>query len=64
MSEPEVQTTSTNGTPAVIVRDVNSTVIVPEIGDTVLIARELGTRALPRCLGIIQGREYLLGGEE
>lgn len=37
------------------VRNVTGNAIVPEIGDTVLIARELGTRRLPRCLGVIGG---------
>ena len=35
------------------VRTLEGHADVPQIGDTVLIARELGTRRLPRCLGVI-----------
>lgn len=34
-------------------KTVTAEVQVPKIGDTVLVARELGTRRLPRCLGVI-----------
>jgi hypothetical protein len=36
-----------------------ATVRVPKVGDTVLVARELGTRRLPRCLGILQGKNWI-----
>lgn len=37
---------------------------VPSQGDTVLIAREMGTHRLPRCLGIILGDKWVLTGDE
>lgn len=37
----------------IAIRTLEGHAIVPQIGDTVLIARELGTRRLPRCLGVI-----------
>jgi hypothetical protein len=41
-------------------------VLVPEIGDTVLVARHLGSRRLPKCLGVIQSTNYVTaaGGED
>lgn len=34
-------------------KTVKAKVLVPKVGETVLVARELGTRRLPRCLGVI-----------
>jgi len=39
-------------------------VIVPKIGDTVLVARELGSRRLPRCLGKLQGKGWIVAESE
>lgn len=39
-------------------------VVVPAIGDSVLVARELGTRRLPRCLGVIQGTGWITPPED
>jgi hypothetical protein len=37
---------------------------VPMIGATVFVARELGSRRLPRCLGVIQGKDWLVAEVE
>lgn len=37
------------------------TVLVPRPGDIVLVAQHLGTRALPKCLGVIQSKNYIIG---
>ena len=34
-------------------------IVVPKLGETILIALERGTRRLPRCLGIIQSLEFM-----
>lgn len=34
-------------------KTVKAEIQVPKVGETVLVARELGTRRLPRCLGVI-----------
>jgi hypothetical protein len=39
-------------------------IVVPRIGDIVLIALERGTRRLPRCLGVIQSLEYIEGSTQ
>lgn len=36
-----------------------SEVLVPEIGDTVIVARELGVNRIPRCLGILKGKNWI-----
>lgn len=35
------------------------TVMVPKVGETVLVARELGTSRIPRCLGVLMGRGWI-----
>jgi hypothetical protein len=42
------------------VRDVTLTPTVPKKGQTVLIAREMGTRRLPRCLGVLMGKNWIV----
>jgi len=39
-------------------------VVVPKIGQSVLVAREFGTRRLPRCLGVIQGTGWISASED
>lgn len=46
------------------VKTAKAKVDVPKIGATVLVARELGSRRLPRCLGIIQGIDWLVAEVE
>jgi len=41
------------------VRNARAKVVVPALGATVLVAFELGSTRLPRCLGIVQGKNYL-----
>lgn len=41
-----------------------ATVMVPSVGETVLVARELGIRRLPRCLGVLQGRDWIISEDE
>lgn len=36
-------------------------VLVPKVGDTVLVAQHLGTRGLPKCLGVIVSRNFATG---
>ena len=37
---------------------------VPKIGQTVVIASELGSKKLPRCLGVIQGKDWIIPESE
>lgn len=36
-------------------------VLVPRVGEIVLVAQHLGSRALPKCLGVIQSTNYVVG---
>ena len=36
-------------------------VLVPRVGDIVFIAQHLGTRSLPKCLGVIQSKNFVTG---
>jgi hypothetical protein len=40
------------------------TVVMPKKGQTVLVAREMGTHRLPRCLGVIQGKRWIVPEED
>lgn len=40
-------------------------ILVPRIGEIVLVARHMGSRRLPKCLGVIKSTDYVrAGGEE
>jgi hypothetical protein len=41
-----------------------ATVIMPKKGDTVLVAKEMGTSRLPRCLGVVMGTKWIMKGDE
>jgi len=41
-----------------------SKVKMPKPGDTVVVAREYGTRGLPRALGVLQGTNWILSEDE
>lgn len=49
----------TDETGTVNVRNVIAEVQVPQIGDTVIVARELGVNRLPRCLGVLKGKNWI-----
>lgn len=34
-------------------------ILVPKVGDIVLVARHLGSRRLPKCLGVIKSSNYV-----
>lgn len=38
-------------------------VLVPRVGELVLVAKELGTSRIPRCLGVIKGRGWIIPEE-
>lgn len=52
-----------NGT-LVTKKTIVAKVKMPNVGDTIVVARELGTRRLPRALGILQGKNWLVPEEE
>jgi hypothetical protein len=37
---------------------------MPKVGQSVLVAREMGTSRLPRALGVIQGKNWIVSEEE
>lgn len=37
-------------------------ILVPKVGETVLVAQHLGSRRLPKCLGVIQSTDYVRAG--
>lgn len=37
---------------------------VPKVGEIVVVAREMGTRRLPRCLGVILGKDWVTAESE
>lgn len=49
---------------AVTVKREPSEITMPTIGQSVLIAKELGSGTLPRCLGVIQGTNWIVPEDE
>ena len=45
-------------------KDLKTEVAMPKPNDTVLIVLERGTHRLPRCIGVIQSKDYMVAGEE
>ena len=45
-------------------KDLKTEVAMPKVGDTVLIVLEMGTHRLPRCVGVIQSKDYMVPSEE
>jgi hypothetical protein len=39
-------------------------ILVPRIGETVLVARHMGSRRLPKCLGVVKSTGYVRAGGE
>jgi len=48
----------------VIRKSVTAGVVMPKVGESVLVAREMGTRRLPRAIGVIQGKNWIVAEEE
>lgn len=40
------------------------TLVVPPKGAPVVVAREMGTHRLPRCLGIMMGKNWVITGDD
>jgi len=45
-------------------RTSRATAIMPRVGDTIVVVRELGTRRLPRAIGILKGTNWIVAEEE
>jgi hypothetical protein len=41
------------------VRKARATLAVPKLGQTVVVAFELGSTRIPRCLGVLQGKNWV-----
>lgn len=41
------------------VKNARAKIAVPKLGEIVLVVFELGSTRLPRCLGVVQGKNYL-----
>lgn len=64
---PRGANTTTVGTAAdvkILKKKVKVAVVMPKRGQNVLVARELGTSRIPRCLGVIQGKNWITPGAE
>lgn len=54
----------TDNTGTVLVRSSISSPKVPNVGESVFIVLEMGAHSLPRCLGTIQGRNWVTREDE
>jgi hypothetical protein len=55
----EVKYYDTDKNGHVHVRKAKVTPVVPKVGQTVLVAYEMGVSRLPRCLGVVQGKNWI-----
>jgi hypothetical protein len=60
----EVKYYDTNSSGTVNPKKTTISPAVPDVGDTVLVVLEMGEQSLPRCLGKIQGRNWVLPENE
>jgi hypothetical protein len=58
--EHEVKYYDTDADGNVAVKKAKVTTVVPKVGQTVLVAYEMGTSRLPRCLGVVQGKNWIV----
>lgn len=54
----------TTSTGAVVPKKAIASPMLPKIGQTVVVARELGSRRLPRLLGVLQGINWISTEED
>jgi hypothetical protein len=47
-----------------ITKTIKAKVRVPKVGETVVVAREFGSRRIPRCIGVIQGKHWIVPESE
>lgn len=59
----EVKVYDDNGT-NITPKTVEAKLKMPKKGDTVLVAREMGTNRLPRALGVILGKNWIALGDD
>lgn len=59
-----VKSYETLSTGRVSAKTATTTVVMPKVGQSVLVAREMGTARLPRALGVIQGLNWIIAEEE
>jgi hypothetical protein len=57
--DSEVKYYDTDNTGKIIAKKATVTVVMPKVGATVLVAREMGLRRMPRCLGVVQGKNWM-----
>ena len=55
----EVKYYDTDSDGNVIVRKAKVTPVIPKVGQTVFVAYEAGISRLPRCLGVVQGKNWI-----
>lgn len=54
----------TNNTGVVNVKNVIASPKVPDIGEYVVVMLEMGAQSLPRCVGVVQGRDWVMPEDE
>ena len=54
----------TDATGAIHKKTSKIKVQVPKLGEAVLVISELGSQRLPRCVGVIKGKNWLIAEEE
>jgi hypothetical protein len=56
----DVKSYDTDNTGTVNVKHYTVSPQTPNVGDSVLVAMEMGSQSLPRCVGVIQGKNWII----
>lgn len=54
----------TDNTGVINVKNAVVTPAIPKVGDHIFIVFEMGDRSLPRCIGVVQGKNWLTREDE
>jgi hypothetical protein len=59
----DVKYYDTDSTGTVNVRHMTATPKTPKVGQIVVVALELGDQSIPRCIGVVQGKNWITSEE-
>jgi hypothetical protein len=60
----DVKSYDTDGSGTVNVKHYIVSPKTPDVGESVLVAMEMGAQSLPRCVGVIQGKNWIIPEDE
>lgn len=62
--EYDVKSYDTDASGNVTVRHFTATPKTPKVGQSVVVALEMGDQSIPRCLGVVQGKKWIVSEDD